>query len=240
MEYRIKLDLFEGPLDLLLHLISKAKIRIEDVSITEITEQYLDYLYKMEEFDVEIASEFLIMAASLLHIKSRALLPKPSIKEDEESDPEQDLIKRLVEYKKYKEASEKLKERESLYSNIYYKLPEELIDEKDDATLSIVEGDAEDLLMAFKRLMLKKEYTKPKESVYPITKQPITIDQRINELEKFFYINHECNFSELFDDQYHRSDIIITFLALLEMLKSNQIYVFQKGQFEDIFIRRAM
>ena len=104
MDYHVKLDLFEGPLDLLLHLISKAKIKIEDVSITEITEQYLDYLDKMKKFDVEIAIEFLVMAATLLYIKSRALLLKPQIQEDDEFDPEQDLIRRLAEYKNTKKS----------------------------------------------------------------------------------------------------------------------------------------
>lgn len=239
MEYLIKLDQFEGPLDLLLHLISKAKIRIEDISITEITEQYLEYLDKMKEFDVEIASEFLIMAATLLQIKSRALLPKPSIEEDNESDPEQDLIRRLAEYKKYKEASIALENRERIYGSVFYKIPEEVIDEKDKEIQTLVEGDVDMLVAAFKSLMEKKRSEITANKVYPISRQPITINQRIYQLKRYFKTIKECYFSELFDEYYQRSDVVITFLALLEMLKANQICVYQRRQFEDIIIRRA-
>ena len=239
MDYHIKLDLFEGPLDLLLHLISKAKIKIEDVSITEITEQYLDYLDKMKEFDVEIASDFLVMAATLLHIKSRALIPKSKDEEQEEPDPEQDLIRRLTEYKKYKEASEKLRERENIYSSVYYKLPEELVDKKEKALSSIIEGDAQDLLSAFMKLMAQKKFLKTERKVYPIRRQPITVSERIHQIKELLCITSECSFFQLFEESYHRSDVVITFLALLEMLKSNQICIYQQGQFEDIIIRRA-
>ena len=127
MDYCVKLDLFEGPLDLLLHLVQKSKIEIADISMATITEQYLDYLDRMRDFDVEIASEFLVMASTLLLIKSRALLPGPDDLGEDDEDPEQELRKRLEEYKKYKEISQKLREREERYSNIYHKLPEELI-----------------------------------------------------------------------------------------------------------------
>lgn len=240
MEYHIKLDLFEGPLDLLLHLISKAKIRIEDVSITEITEQYLDYLDQMREFDVEIASEFLVMAANLLHIKSRALLPRPSIQEEEEEDPEQELLRRLAEYKKYKEISENLKEREAIYSNIYYKLPEELLDHGEKPLPTMVGGDPKDLLAAFVKALERRDIEKKAERrVYPIRRQTITIDQRIRELKETLYRTPQCTFSELIHEEHQRIDIIITFLALLEMLKDNQIFISQKSQFGDITIRRA-
>lgn len=239
MDYHVKLDLFEGPLDLLLHLISKAKIKIEDVSITEITEQYLDYLDKMKKFDVEIASEFLVMAATLLYIKSRALLPKPQIQEDDEFDPEQDLIRRLAEYKKYKEVSEKLKERKKIYSNIYYKLPEELVYKKDESTTSIIEGDVNDLISAFVKLMAQKKFHRTERIFYPVYKRSITVSQRINQIKRILNKKVQCSFFQLFEEHYYRSDVVVTFLALLEMLKDNQIRIFQQGQFEDIIIRRA-
>jgi len=239
MDYHVKLDMFEGPLDLLLHLISKAKIKIEDISITEITEQYLDYLDKMKEFDVEIASEFLVMAATLLYIKSRSLLPKLKDEEQEEADPEQDLIRRLSEYKKYKEASEKLRERENIYSNIYYKLPEELVDEKEKSYSTLIEGDANDLLLAFLKLMAQRNFQKTERRVYPIIRRSVTVSQRIQEIKDILYKTYQCSFFQLLEDNCHRSDVVVTFLALLEMLKDNQIRIYQQGQFEDIIIRRA-
>ncbi len=239
MDYHVKLDMFEGPLDLLLHLISKAKIKIEDVSITEITEQYLEYLDRMKEFDVEIASEFLVMAATLLYIKSRSLLPKPKDEEQEESDPEQDLIRRLAEYKKYKEASEKLRQRENIYSNIYYKLPEELVDDKAKNSSTLIEGDVNDLVLAFLKLMSQRKFQKNEISIYPIIRRSITVSQRIREIKKILTKTSQCSFFQLLEDSCHRSDVVVTFLALLEMLKDNQIRIYQQGQFEDIIIRRA-
>jgi segregation and condensation protein A len=240
MGYHIKLDLFEGPLDLLLHLISKAKIRIEDVSITEITEQYLDYLDQMKQFDVDIASEFLLMAANLLYIKSRALLPKPNPKVDEEPDPEQDLIRRLAEYKKYKEASIRLKERESIYSNIFYKLPEEMIDKNAEPLPTIVEGTPRDLFLAYVKALQKRSSKRVEGRVYPIRKKVLSIEEKIIELQGILHITPQCSFSDLIHDQHQRADKIITFLALLEMLKKNLIYISQEGQFADIIIRRVI
>ncbi|NMB33113.1 MAG: segregation/condensation protein A [Clostridium sp.] len=240
MGYHIKLDLFEGPLDLLLHFISKAKIKIEDVSIAEITEQYLDYLDQMKEFDVEIASEFLVMAATLLYIKSRALLPKPEILLEDEVDPEEELIRRLAEYKKYKEASLNLKDRAGVYSGIFYKLPEEPVVEKDRILPLVIDEGAAALLDAFIKVMEKKNFAKSEARVHPIIRSPITVDRRIKELKRYLSTVSECSFSELVDGHYGRPHIIITFLALLEMLKANQIRIHQEGQFEDIIIKGAV
>ena len=226
MDYHIKLDLFEGPLDLLLHLITKAKIKIQDVSITEITEQYLDYLNRMKEFDIEIASEFLVMAATLLYIKSRALLPKPKVEEKEEEDPEEELIRRLTEYKKYKEASEKLRARENIYSSIYYKLPEDLINKEEKLLPPIIEGNVQDLVTAFINLMSQRKFSKEEIKVYPIGKRPVSLSRRIHKIKRILSTTSECNFSDFFDRDYGRSDVVITFLALLELLKTTKyIYI---------------
>ena len=240
MEYCVKLDLFEGPLDLLLHLVQKSKIEIADISMATITEQYLDYLDRMRDFDVEIASEFLVMASTLLLIKSRALLPGPDDLGEDDEDPEQELRKRLEEYKKYKEISQKLREREERYSNIYHKLPEELIDENEKKNKILVDGNPHDLIKVLIRLLKNERSTIFRERVYPIRRQAVTIQQRIRELRKLFSITSECRFTELFRDKYDRSNIIITFLALLEMLKDNQISIYQNKQFGDIIIKGAV
>lgn len=237
MEYCVKLDLFEGPLDLLLHLVQKSKIEIADISMATITEQYLDYLDRMRDFDVEIASEFLVMASTLLLIKSRALLPGPDDLGEDNEDPEQELRKRLEEYKKYKEISQKLREREERYSNIYHKLPEELIDENEKKNKILVDGNPHDLIKVLIRLLKNERSTIFRERVYPIRRQAVTIQQRIRELRKLFSITSECRFTELFRDKYDRSNIIITFLALLEMLKDNQISIYQNKQFGEIIIK---
>lgn len=239
MAYSVKLDNFEGPLDLLLHLISKSRIKIEDISIEEITEQYLDYLEKMKKFDIEIASEFLVMAATLIYIKSRSLLPRLSEPvEDEELDPKQELILRLTEYKKYKVISEYLRKREEIYSAVYYKLPEEIVTEEDPEGLSI-EGTSEQLLKALLKLLSKRQLVENKnEKTYGIKKDSISVNQRIRQLEFLFWEKEEWNFYDLFSDSYTKTDIIVTFLAILEMLKNNDLEAYQKNPFDDIILRR--
>ena len=239
MAYSVKLDNFEGPLDLLLHLISKSRIKIEDISIEEITEQYLDYLEKMKKFDIEIASEFLVMAATLIYIKSRSLLPRSSEPvEDEELDPKQELILRLTEYKKYKVISEYLRKREEIYSAVYYKLPEEMVTEEGPEGLSI-EGTSEQLLKALLKLLSKRQLVENKnEKTYGIKKDSISVNQRIRQLEFLFWEKEEWNFYDLFSDSYTKTDIIVTFLAILEMLKNNDLEAYKKNPFDDIILRR--
>jgi len=239
MSYSIKLDNFEGPLDLLLHLVSKSRVKIEDISIEEITEQYIAYLEKMKEFDIEIASEFLVMASTLLYIKSQVLLPKQTEPSDEEDpDPKQELILRLTEYKKYKIVSEYLRKREEIYSGVYYKLPEEFITEEDSDALSVI-GNSEQLLKALLKLMSKRQLVKKREKItHEIKKDSISVSQRIKQLEFLFWEKEEWNFYELFNDNYTRTDIIVTFLAILEMLKNNELEVYQQNPFDDIIIKR--
>lgn len=240
--YCVKIDRFEGPLELLLHLISKSKINIEDISINEITCQYIEYLQQMQQFDIEIASEFLVMAATLIHIKSRKLLPK--LKEDENEGDDintrEQLIQRLLDYKKFKEISNELREREQLYSHIYSKLPEEIAiskEELDDRLFG--EVGKEDLFNAICIVLSKKNLSKSKSpGIYEIAKDPISIKQRIEEIEGILCIKEKATFFSLFENDYNKSEVITTFLAILEMIKNNNICLYQSRPFDDIIIKK--
>lgn len=180
MIYQVKLDIFEGPLDLLLHLISKSKLNIEDISISDITNQYLEYLHQMEVFNIDIASEFLVMAATLLHIKSSKLLPRAVPENDEEeTDPQQQLIQKLKEYKKYKDASNELYKRYMVYSNMCSKLPEEIVDTQEEG-IKFTGITKYDILKTMLELLTREKdgstclYTSYKEGNHIIGKQDKT------------------------------------------------------------------
>lgn len=239
MGYQVRLEVFEGPLDLLLHLISKAKINIEDISISEITAQYMDYLSQMQALDIDIASEFMVMAATLLHIKSSRLLPKPASQqpEEQEPDPQQQLIQRLKEYKKYKDAAEWLRERHMVYSGMYSKLPEELIDTGENVKFSNV--TKEDLAQAMMALLNKKKASQEAQPVVRnIKPEPITLQDRINQLTALLVRRGKVLFSQLVSKRFSRLYVVVTFLALLEMVNKGWIVVQQSRPFSDIFIQR--
>lgn len=234
MEYTVKLAQFEGPLDLLLHLISKAKIDLQDIFVSEITEQYLIYMEQIKELDMDRASEFLNMAATLLYIKSRALLPaKREETEDEDFvDPETELIERLRAYKLYKEMSEQLAGMESGSKGTYYKLPEELVDFEQEI---ILEGsDVDALYLAFLEL-LKNRRKEPEErkrveirqDVFSIRAQKKKILERLKQEKK-------VSFSSLFEEQVTHMEIAVTFVALLELWHDSRLAISQRKAFSDI------
>lgn len=241
MSYQVKLQQFEGPLDLLLHLISKSKVRIDDISISEITEQYMEALQLMEKFDIDISSEFLVMASTLLYIKSCSLVPKAKPEaEEQDEDPRQGLITRLLEYKKYKEAAGRMKEREAYYSGVFYKLPEELYSDEDN-TVAISDLDVELLQNALNKLLQtnnisSKENKKP--VIHEVKRDTVTIREKVSLLKYFFNRNKQTSFFNIFKEDYHREDVIVTFLALLELIKDNFLDVQQKYPYEDIVITR--
>jgi len=241
MPYAVRLNAFEGPLDLLLHLISKAKVKIEDISITQITEQYLEHLDAMQQFNIEIASEFLVMAATLLYIKSCTLLPKTRIDEEADEDgpdPRQELIARLIEYKRYKEAGEMLGRRKASYDGVYSKLPEEFISGPEPRDISL-DLDIKDLLKAFASLIQKKGIMVKQAAVHQIAREPVSLAQRIEQLLRRLEAEPRVSFFALFSPINDRGDIILTFLALLEMLKDNHIRLIQDALFDDIIIIRS-
>ena len=191
MSYKIKIDAFEGPLDLLLHLINRLEIDIYDIPVAEITEQYVAYIHTMKELELDIASEYLVMAASLLAIKSKMLLPKHEEEwdEDEEDylmeDPREELVTQLLEYKKYKEAADEFKNMEAERALLFTKPPIDLSPFTDETKLERKDLDVSlyDMLSAFQKLMRRKKLKRPLQT--RITRQEITIDKRIQELKDY-------------------------------------------------------
>ena len=231
MDYKIMIDEFEGPMDLLLHLIKKENIDIIDISIEAITKQYLDYIEQMENLNLDIASEYLIMAAELLEIKSSKLLPKKD--DEEEEDLEANFINRLIEYKQYKEVTEQFKELEETRKEIYTKIPDSLNQYKEDSKIDLGDITIDDLVNAFSKFLNRKEMEKPLNT--KITSKEYNIDERSYEIKKILKRNKRMNFRELFD-VYRRDYVVITFLSILSMAKKQEIDIKQDNNFKDIYI----
>ena len=229
---------FEGPLDLLLHLIKKSKMEIFDIEISEITNQYLNYIKSMTDMNLDIASEYLVMASELIEMKSKKLLPKSEEKEEDEEveDPEVVLKKRLVEYQKYKESTNVFRDLEKNRSSYYTKAPESL----KKYSLKKLENDGSvdvyDLLDAFQKLLERQEFNKPKNT--KIARKELSIKERIVKIRDILRVNKRVNFVELFDD-FSKPYVVVTFLSVLEMVKSREINIKQDNNFSDIYIERV-
>lgn len=232
MDYKIMIDEFEGPMDLLLHLIKKDNIDIIDISIEKITKQYLDYIEEMENLNLDIASEYLIMAAELLEIKSSKLLPKHENDEVEE-DLEANFINRLIEYKQYKEITQQFKELEENRKEVYTKIPDSLNEYKQNSTIDLGDTTIADLIAAMNNFLSRKELEKPLNT--KITTKEYNIDERSYEIRKILKKNKKMNFKELFD-VYRKDYIVVTFLAILSMAKKQEIEIKQDNNFNDIYL----
>ncbi len=235
MEYSINLPEFEGPLDLLLHLIKKDDISIFDISIDNITKQYLEYINKMEELNLNIASEYLVMAADLLELKSRTLLPKKEEEETDEEDPREILIKRLLNYQNYKESVEKLREYETLRKEVYTKEPT-LEEYKSDITNTNLNISLDDLISALSRFLENKEASKPLAT--KITNKEYSVGKRSIEIRDILRKKKKVNFFELFDE-ISKEYIVVTFLAILNMSKKQELSIKQDNNFENIIIEEV-
>lgn len=231
--YPVKLEHFEGPLDLLLHLIRKNEVNIYDIPIALITDQYLTYLTLMQELNLDLAGEFLVMAATLIHIKSRMLIPRPTPEveglEDEE-DPREALVRRLLEHQKFKAAAELLHERETVRSAQFPRPDAAVAEVAGDAYEPELEVDLFSLLAAF-RGVLERTRARPKVLMPP---EQMSIEQRIEQLLERLSETEAVGFEELFADANSRQDLIVTFLALLEMIRLKLIRAFQSGSFGPI------
>jgi len=227
-EIRIKLQSFEGPLDLLVHLIKKHKVDVYDIPITLVTRQYLDYLDLMQELNLDVASEFLVMAATLIHIKSRMLLPRPETAAGDptdEEDPRDVLVRRLIEHQTFKAAAELLHDREVLRGAQFVR-PDSRIEEiAGDEYEPEIEVDLFTLLSAFSQVLERIRERPP----VALPREQIPIERRIDQLLARLSETDACGFEDLFDDVASRADLIVTFLAMLEMIRLKLIRVFQSG-----------
>lgn len=238
MAISVKLQAFEGPLDLLLHLIDKAEVDIYDIPIAEITDQYLQYISVMELHDLEVSSEFIVMAATLLEIKSKMLLPKPKKEEsgDAAVDPREELIQKLIEYKKYKEASLELKDKLGIYEKVFYKAPEPIEDYISDVSdISNISLDM--LYISFKNILLKNE-SKKRNNFKEIYREVVTVDDKIRLINKLLASKPSFYFDDLFINYCNKYEIIVTFLAILELLKRRSLHIEQERNFDKILIKR--
>ena len=243
MAIPVKLEVFEGPLDLLLHLIDKNKIDIYDIPIVEITEQYLDYIRQMESSDMNVMSEFLVMAATLIDIKCRMLLPKEVNEEGEEEDPRAELVQKLLEYKMYKFMSFELRDRQVDAERSMYrvqKLPEEVAAYRQPIDYEELIGDMtlNKLHEIFKFIVRKQEdKIDPIRSRYGnIEKEEVDMDAKALYVEAYAREHKSFSFRRLLEKQSSKMELIVTFLIILELMKLGKISIRQENIFDDIII----
>lgn len=239
MKYNIQLQVYEGPLDLLYDLISKQKIDIKDISIIEITKQYINYLNMLEKMDLEITSEFITMASKLLQIKSKYLLYKQKDDEEEE-DPRLELMEKLEEYKKFKLAAEDLKGTVSNVAELFFRNKEEIIvDEKvdlDEISIEAIKNILPHILKV--RKVESKEDVKDDRLNKIVKGRIVSVEERIGYIRDIIKENNEFRFTSIVDD-CDKDEIIATFLSLLELIKAKEIYVVQDLFFDDILIKKS-
>ncbi|WP_280768294.1 segregation/condensation protein A [Salipaludibacillus daqingensis] len=243
MQYNVKLHSFEGPLDLLLHLIQKNDLDLYDIPVKEITEQYMTYIHAMQILQLDVASEYLVMASTLLHMKSQLLLPVEEDVWDEdllldEEDPREDLMQKLIEYKKYKEVAGDLKGRELARSELFSKpmtdLTPLLSDFEEDKEESKINVSIYDMLQAFQKMNKRKKKHEP---IYSkVHREEVPIELKMSQIIGRLHLRGgKSRFSELFQEDGYEH-IVVTFLALLELMKSNTIRCEQEQNFDDIMI----
>ena len=233
MEYKFTIDKFQGPLDLLLHLIKEADIDIFDINIAEITEQYLNYIESMENLNLNIDSEYLVMAAELIEMKSRELLPneEDDSTDDYEEDPKETLINRLVEYQKYKELAADLSDLEAGRKLMYSKIPSELTEYKSDDVIISDDLTLDDLVKAFMAFKQRKELDKPLNTV--VTRKEYSVRVRCRDIMSALKKNKRMKFEDLFEIR-SKDYIVVTFLAILDLAKNGKLKIKQDKNLDEI------
>jgi segregation and condensation protein A len=237
VEYKVKLEVFEGPLDLLLYLIKRDEVDIYDISIERITSQYLQYMEAFHVLNIDLAGEFIVMAANLLYIKSRTLLPKDLQMAEidaEDDDPRWELIRQLIEYKKFKEAAEKLRTREQMQEMLFPRAPATPEMPAPDENLLVAEVGIFDLINAFQKVL--KRIDSKKEDLREIFAENYTVGDKIDFLLRVTSSGVSIRFEECFEGAASRAEIVVTFLAMLELIRLKQLRVKQENQFDDIWI----
>jgi len=235
---KILLPIFEGPLDLLLYLIRREKVDIYDIPIAPITRQYMDYLAVMQELNLELAGEFLVMAATLIHIKSKLLVPiDPTESETDEDavDPREELVQRLLEFQRYKEAAGLLHQKREIRAATWTR-PDTVIPKFEGKVEEVLEAGLFDLISAFKELLDRRKVL----FAHEVESEGKTVEQRIEEILVFLKEGASVEFTDLFEDTRTKIDMILTFLALLELIRLKRVKVYQKGSFGTIRIFRPV
>ena len=243
MGLSVKLEVFEGPLDLLLHLIDKNKVDIYDIPIVEITNQYMDYIHAMETEDLNVMSEFLLMASTLLDIKCKMLLPKEVNEEGEEEDPRQELVEQLLQYKMYKYMSYELRDRQVEGERLMFKeatIPKEIAEYAEPVDLDkLLDGITLAKLNAVFQDILRRQDEKidPIRSKFgKIEKEEVSLSEKMNDLEEYARTHRSFSFRDLLKRQCSKTQVIVTFLVVLEMMKTGIIHIVQEHTFSEIMI----
>jgi segregation and condensation protein A len=234
MSYKIKLEIFEGPLDLLLYLVKKDHLNIYDIPIAKVTEQYLQYLNLMQLMDLSIAGEFLVMAAELMKIKSKMLLPVEETAAEEEEDPRAELVKRLLEYERFKQIAETLREKENTQKEVFKRPKVEVEKGPSDSKEVYFEASIFDLINAFSQAL--KDV--PKEVFYEVIKDEFTIEEKVHTLLHLLLVEPSVRVSGLFSKAKNKLEVIVTFLAILELVRMKEVVLYQTSLFDDIEISR--
>ena len=236
MSYKIKLEIFEGPLDLLLYLVKKDHLNIYDIPIAKVTEQYLQYMEFMKLLDLNIAGEFLVMAATLMQIKSKMLLPpeETPLLIEEQEDPRAELVRRLLEYEKFKEIAENLRERESDQQEVFKRPKAQIEKEISQQGEVYFEAGLFDLISAFSKAL----ETVPKEVFYEVIKDEFTIEEKVHQILHSLMVVPSIRLSELFTQAKNKIEIIVIFLSILELIRLKEILARQKDLFGEIEIVR--
>jgi len=235
---QIHLPVFDGPLDLLLYLIRREKVDIHDIPIAPITRQYMEYLDLMRELNLDVAGEFMVMAATLIHIKSKMLVPVEPTEaegEDETEDPRAELVRRLLEFQRYKEAAGVLHQQAQIRAATWMR-PDSVVPKFDDAGEEMLEAGLFDLIAAFKELLDRRKTL----LAHEIEAQGKSIEERIEELLALIKEGESIEFLELFAAQETKGDMILTFLALLELIRLKRVKVYQRGMFGSIRVFRPV
>jgi segregation and condensation protein A len=231
----IRLDAYEGPLDLLLHLIKREELDIWDIPIAHVTEQYLRYLQIMKDLNINVAGEWLVMAATLIYIKSRMLLPPDPVlsaaEGEVQDDPRKDLVYQLLEHQKFKSAAQMLFTREEVENSVWNSPPKEVVeDEKEVVAVTLF-----DLLQAFHEVVKRFESQVPME----LDHEEVTVDMKLVEIRRLLIVHDALMFSSFFNKIRSKRHLIVTFLALLELVRLREIQLSQEGAFQEIHIRRS-
>ncbi len=234
MSYKVKLELFEGPLDLLLYLVKKDHLNIYDIPVAQVTEQYLQYLNLMQLLDLNIAGEFLVMAATLMQIKSKMLLPAEEAPQEEQEDPRDELVRRLLEYEKFKEIAETLRQKEHGQEEVF-KRPKPIDKSEIPAETEVYfEASIFDLINAFSKALEDV----PRQLFYEVIKDEFTIEDKVHQILHLLLVSSSVTLSELFGKAKNKLEIIVTFLAILELIRLKEIVARQKELFGEIEVLR--